>query len=561
MKDVIGIAIEESLKSLGLPVVAFTVDHPAEVTHGDYACNVALMLASQVGKSPRQIAEQIASELANQIEYVDRIEIAGPGFLNFYLTRDFFAAEIERVNSLGEDWGKNNLWAGKKVLVEYTDANPFKEFHIGHLFTNAVGESIARLFMMNGADTKRINYQGDIGLHVAHAVWGMQQLGIDIDNDFSARELGKAYALGATTYKNDDVVKAEIRTINKKIYAGEDEEINKLYVAGRKVSLAYFEIVYQIIGTTFDASFFETETGPLGKELVLAHPEIFVESDGAHVFKGEDYGLHTRVFLNKEGLPTYEAKELALAKLKENRLGQYDLSIISTGNEVVEYFKVLKKAMSFIYPDLAAKTEHIGHGMVRLSTGKMSSRTGDVISALDFIDEVAIAATEKMAQSGDTEPDTKLAREVAIAAIKYATLRGSILQNAIFDKEKALSFEGDSGPYLQYTHARISSVLEKAAQAGLTSSVALLPETAYEVERVLYQFPEVVEEALKERAPHKVTGYLTELASAFNTFYAHEKIADPTDTYAPYKIAVSEAVKTTLRNGLWILAIKAPERL
>ncbi len=561
MKDVIYTAVLESLESLGWSAVDFAVEHPAEITHGDYACNVALVLSGQIGKAPRQIAEQLAVVLVNQIEYVDRIEIAGPGFLNFYLSRDFFAAEIERANSLSEDWGKNNLWAGKKVLVEYTDANPFKEFHIGHLFTNAVGESMARLFMMNGADTKRINYQGDIGLHVAHAVWGMQQLGIDSDGDFSARELGKAYALGATAYKNDEVVKAEIRGINKKIYDQSDEEINTLYAAGRKVSLAYFETVYEIIGTAFDASFFETETGPLGKELVLAHPEIFVESDGAYVFKGEDYGLHTRVFLNKEGLPTYEAKELALAKLKEDHLGRYDLSVISTANEVVEYFRVLKKAMSFIYPDLAAKTEHIGHGMVRLVTGKMSSRTGDVISALDFIEEVAMAAAQKMAQSGDTEPDTKLAREVAIAAIKYATLRGSILQNSIFDKEKALSFEGDSGPYLQYTHARIASVLEKAAQAGLTSSVALLPETAYEVERVLYQFPEVVEEALRERAPHKVTGYLTELASAFNTFYAHEKIADPTDTYAPYKIAVAEAVKTTLRNGLWILAIKAPERL
>jgi arginyl-tRNA synthetase len=561
MKEVIEIAIKDTLLSLGLPETDFAIEHPVDTSHGDYACNVAMVLAKPVGKAPREIAEQLRAALYDQIEYVDKIEIAGPGFLNFYLTRDFFASELERVNKLGDEWGRNDTWSGKKVLVEYTDPNPFKEFHIGHLFTNAVGESIARLFMMNGADTKRVNYQGDVGLHVAHSVWGMQKLGIDVDGDFGARELGRAYALGATTYKTDEGAQVEIKAINKKIYERSDEEINKLYDAGRKVSLEYFETVYKIIDTQFDEYFFESEASPKGKELVLNNPEVFVESEGAKVFKGEEYGLHTRVFLNKEGLPTYEAKELALAKLKEDRFGTYDHSVISTANEVNEYFKVLKKAMSFVYPELSKKTEHIGHGMVRLTTGKMSSRTGDVISAIDFIDEVTISATAKMAESGDTVPDTELARDVAVAAIKYATLRGSILQNSIFDKDKALSFEGDSGPYLQYTHARICSVLEKAAEAGLGSSVALPPENIFEVERLVYQFPEVVAEALVERAPHKVTGYLTELASAFNTFYAHEKIADKEDTYAPYKIALAEAVRQTLKNGLWILAIKAPERL
>lgn len=558
MKDVITIAVEEALITLGLPVVAFAVEHPATTAHGDYACNVAMVLSKQLGEVPRLIAERLIAALDGQIEYVDRIEIAGPGFINFYLSRDFFANEIERANTLGESWGKNQDWAGKKVLVEYTDPNPFKEFHVGHLFTNAVGESIARLFMMQGADTKRINYQGDVGLHVACAVWGMQKLGIEANGDVSPRKLGKAYALGATAYKEDETAQTEIRAINKKIYDRSDSEVNAIYDAGRKISLNYFESIYNIIDTQFFAYFFESETGPLGKELVLANPEIFPLSDEARIFKGEDYGLHTRVFINKEGLPTYEAKELALAKLKEDRLGEYDWSVISTASEVSEYFKVLKKALSFIYPELASKTEHIGHGMVRLTTGKMSSRTGDVISAIDFIDEVAAAAEQKMGESGHSSPNSELARDVAIAAIKYSTLRGSILQNSIFDKEKALSFEGDSGPYLQYTHARIGSVLEKAKLTGLSSSVSLLPETVYEVERIIYQFEEVVKEAFVERAPHKIASYLIELASAFNSFYAEEKIADAGDTYAPYKIAVAEAVRTTLKNGLWILAIKAP---
>jgi arginyl-tRNA synthetase len=561
MKDVITQAITQTLATLGLPAVDFVVEHPADLSHGDYASNVAMVLGKPVGKSPRVLALELVAALSGQIEYVEKIEIAGPGFINFQLARDFFVAEVARINTLGESWGKNADWAGKRVLVEYTDPNPFKEFHIGHLFTNAVGESIARLFMMQGADTLRVNYQGDVGLHVACAIWGMQKLGLDAEGDFGPQELGRAYALGATTYKTDEQVQSEIRAINRQVYDRSDAFVNTLYDVGKAVSLAYFETVYTAVGTEFSEYFFESETGPRGKELVLSHPEQFPESDGARIFRGEEYGLHTRVFINKEGLPTYEAKELALAKLKEERTGNYDLSVVCTANEVSEYFKVLKQAMSFIYPDLAAKTEHIGHGMVRLSTGKMSSRTGEVIPALDFIDEVATAALAKMGESGHIVPDEDLAKDVAIAAIKYATLRSSILQNAVFDKEQALSFEGDSGPYLQYSHARIVSVLEKARVAGLAPNTACAPEIPYAIERLVYQFPEIVRKAFAERAPHTVAQFLTELAGGFNTFYAAEKIADPNDLHAPYKIAVASAVRTTLKNGLWILGIKAPEQM
>jgi arginyl-tRNA synthetase len=556
-------AISTAVSVLGVPEAKFVVEYPTDAhTTADYFTNAALVLAKPLGAAPRVVAEQLVATLPARIPGVARVEIAGPGFINFYLTHETFTATLATARATGEAWGRNDTWAGKRVLVEYTDPNPFKEFHIGHLFTNAVGESIARLFMMNGAYTKRVNYQGDVGLHVAHAIWGMQELGITATSDFSARELGRAYALGATAYKagDPDVVTA-IRSINTLVYSREADTVNALYDAGRAVSLAYFETIYEVLDTKFDAYFFESETGPAGKALVLTHPELFPESDGARVFQGEEHGLHTRVFLNKEGLPTYEAKELALAKQKEERLGVYDHSVISTANEVNEYFKVLLCAMSFVYPELATKTEHIGHGTVRLSTGKMSSRTGDVISALDFIDEVAASALQKMADTGVTEPDTSLAREIAIGAIKYATLRGSITQNSVFDKEQALSFEGDSGPYLQYTHARICSVLEKAVVVGVTPDTSHAPAQAFAVEKLIARFPSVIEAALAERAPHQVTQYLTALAGAFNSFYATEKIADPTDEFAPYKAAVADAVRLTLKNGLWALGIKAPERM
>lgn len=562
MQDVIRTAINEILEELGLTGADFVVEHPTELSHGDYASNVAMVVGKLVGKAPREFAEQIRAALEGQIEYVDKIEVAGPGFINFHLSRDFFIQEVERVLTETEKWGSSEAWKDKVVLVEYTDPNPFKEFHIGHLFTNAVGESIARLFLAQGADVRRVNYQGDVGLHVACAIYGMKQLGLKADSELNSKDLGKAYAYGATANKEDEKASVEIKVINKAVYERSDEAINALYDKGRQVSLDYFETIYKLVDTKFDRYFFESEAAPHGKELVLSNPEVFKESDGARVFIGEEYGLHSRVFLNSQGLPTYEAKELALAKLKDGYV-KYDHSVISTAKEINEYFKVLLKAMSFVYPELAEKTEHVGHGMVRLETGKMSSRTGVVIPALDFIDEITDSAEAKMKQSGVTAVNRELAQDIAIGAIKYATLKGSIYQDTVFNKEQALSFEGASGPYLQYTHARIASVLDKAREAGVSQTISALniPDAPYEIEKILYRFPEIVEEAFEAREPHRVATFLIELASLFNTFYANERIADASDIHAPYKALLARAVKQTIKNGLWLLAIKAPEKM
>ena len=285
MEDVIRTAVADTLKTLGLPEVDFGVEHPGELAHGDFACNVALIAAKAAGQAPRGLAEQLAGALAGQIEYVDRIEVAGPGFINFYLSRDFFTAELLRIKQQADDWGSDTTETGSVIAVEYTDPNPFKEFHIGHLFTNTIGESIARLASIQGATVKRINYQGDVGLHVAHALYGMQQLGLTIETGFTAKELGKAYVVGAAAYKNDETAQIAIRAINKKVYDRSDEQLNALYDAGRTVSLDYFETIYTKIGTTFDEYFFESVMAPIGKDLVLGRPDIFPESDGARIFE------------------------------------------------------------------------------------------------------------------------------------------------------------------------------------------------------------------------------------------------------------------------------------
>ena len=564
MKETIKDIVNTALAEISIEPTEFVVEHPADLSHGDYAVNVAMVLAKKIGKNPRALAEEIVFVLEkNNHSFIESVSVAGPGFINFHLDKSFFAEKLNEVLTKESEWGSNESLDGKKYFVEYTDPNPFKEFHIGHLFTNSVGEAISRLVQFSGADTKRLCYQGDVGMHVANAIYGMIKLGYTATNDLTAKDLGKAYACGATVYKDgSQTEKEEIKVINKKIYDRTDPEINELYDLGRKVSLEYFETIYKKLDTHFDEYFFESEAGPKGVDLIKSHEDIFSKSDGAVVFAGDKYGLHTRVFLNSEGLPTYEVKELALSKMKEDRLGDFDHSIISTSNEINDYFKVLKKAMSFIYPEIAAKTEHIGHGTVRLASGKMSSRTGDVIAATDFIDDIALVAAKRIAESNPKlAGDKALAEVIALGAIKFSTLKGNILQDSIFDKEAALSFEGATGPYLQYTHARINSVLEKAEAAGVVAKTEITSDKVYDVEKLIYRFEEVVLEAMEERLPHKVAQYLIELAGTFNTFYAEEKIADKADEAAPYKAAVTKAVGQTIKNGLWLLGIKAPAEM
>lgn len=559
MEAVIRTAILDALKELGIEPVDFVVEHPADLSHGDYATNVAMVAAKQVGQAPRELAEQIRAALAGEIEYVETIDIAGPGFINFHLARDFFAEEAQRATAVPAEWGKNGGYEGWQMLIEYTSPNLFKPLHIGNLMGNIVGESLARLYEFSGADVKRLNYPSDIGLTVAKGVWGLQQTGGDPE-DIAA--LGEAYRTGNEAYDNDESAKAEIEHINRALYEGSDDTLNALREKGIATSLARLDELCRQLGTTFDHVIFESEAGTLGQQLVTEHTgSVFKESEGAVIYEGEKHGLHTRVFLNSQGLPTYEAKDLGNFALKQKQYPDWDASIVVTGAEQAEYFKVLIAAIRevFAVPEEKVLT-HVPTGFLTLTTGKMSSRKGNVLTGESMLAELQARAVER-AEESRSENIKTLSEEVAVAALKYAILSHGLGTDIVFDKEKALSFEGDSGPYLQYTHARINSVAAKAVAAGVAASVAKLPSELYPVEQLLYRFPEVVAEAAAENAPQKLVSFLTDLAGAFNTFYAQEQIADPSDQHAPYKLLLTQAVGQTLENGLWLLGIKAPKRM
>jgi len=576
IKEKLKESIKNGLIKIGAPVVDFDVDYPADFKNGDYSTNAPLkvlgLIFHQVSKTrgkgvsttyqvgtkifynPLDLAEKLVESLG-KISGINEIKIAKPGFINFFLSSDFLAKNLKEVLEQKENFGKNNRLAGKKVMVEYTDPNPFKEFHIGHLMSNAIGEALSRLIEWSGASVRRANYQGDVGLHVAKAIWGKMRE--------SSLSWGEAYASGAKNYENDTRAKKEIEEINKKVFEKSDLEINKLYDQGREESLKRFEELYKKLGTKFDRYFFESEVAATGKKIVEDNISkgVFEKSEGAIIFPGEKYGLHNRVFITSGGLPTYEAKDIALNKKKFEE-EDLDLSIIITASEQNEYFKVVLKALEQIYPEVAEKTKHIGHGMMRLTSGKMSSRTGEVIVGESLIVEAQNLVKAKMSgRDFEKEDIGKISEEIAVAGIKYSILKQSIGRDIVYDSKQALSFEGDSGPYLQYTYVRAESVVKKARDQKKNADLNSGADSVTTLGRLLYRFPEIVTRAGEEYSPQQLVGYLINLASEFNSFYAKEKIIDESDKASPQKLALTEAVSIVLRNGLEILGIKSPERM
>ncbi len=504
--------IEQAIQE-ALPGVAFVVERPRALQHGDYSTNAALVSKTD----PQELADKL------HIEGVEKVEVVGK-FINFRLAREALVPKEQQIPQ---------LYAGKKIMVEYTDPNPFKEFHIGHLVGNVIGESLARLFEATGATVSRANYQGDVGVHVAKAIWGKMQK--------PEASWGDSYTFGDSQY---EAHKEEIDTLNKTIYEKSDAAVNKLYDEGRAQSLEHFEEIYKTLGTKFVYYFFESETGPKGVEIVRKHPGVFEESDGAVVFKGEPYGLHTRVFINSKGLPTYEAKELGLAEAKQQK-GSFDLSITITAHEISEYFKVVRKAAELVFPNLEGRMLARFHGFLRLTTGKMSSRKGNVITGESLIEDLTEAARGR--------------QDVAVGAIKYTLLKSGITKDIIFDPEKSLSLEGDSGPYLQYALVRARALLRKAKEAGIKAGESDSPKEASALERVLMHYADAVARAAKEMEPHYVTTYLTELAAAFNSWYAQEKVIG--GPHQEYGVFLTQAVERTLAQGLHLLGIPSPEEM
>jgi arginyl-tRNA synthetase len=586
--------VVEGLGGVDVPVV---LTRPTAKNHGDYTTNIAMTLAKKLGKNPRELVEEIISILNTKykiLNTIDSASVEGPGFINFRVTKDTLITEVEALLSGASSANVSDLRAKQVVMLEFTDPNPFKEFHIGHLLNITLGEAFARSLEAVGATVIRANYEGDVGMHVAKALFGMEALKAEMPQDNATslekvRFLGRAYAFGAKAFEDDPDSTTKIRSINIKIYQ-EDESIKELWSKGRAWSLEHFEEIYRRVGTVYKHYYFESAIVALAKNIaeLAVQKGIFEKSQGAVVFKGEHYGLHTRVFLTAEGNPTYEGKEMALAEMKAKD-EVVDASYIMTAREQAEYFKVVLKALSFINPDVAAKTMHFSFGFVRLKDGKMSSRLGNIIPGMWLLDEA-----KKQIRETYKEMNEDTAEKVALAAVKYSFLKFARGSDISFDFHESISLEGNSGPYLQYTTVRTQSILKKyEAKYGIFrfEKSILTAKNNWNTEeqallQLLTQFRENVEIASQTFMPNVLCNYLFELAQTFNTFYQKHKVirgvipvktgiqgaldplVKPEDDKeelsmktAEFRMALVLAVGKTLKKGLFILGIETPEKM
>lgn len=572
-------------------------------TGADFATNIAMNLAKNLKRNPMQIAEEVREktlelDVADERE-ISEIEIAKPGFINIKLSDDFYKLELEKYQKNFLENISQNEYLEKTVICEFSDPNPFKILHVGHLYTSMVGDAISRIVEFAGGNVVRANFGGDVGLHVAKNMYALLQHKDEINDLMTTTEkaelLSKTYVEGATAYEEDEIAKEKIVEINKKIYriaeAGDsivaeleglierdasrvtlnELELAKVYFWGRKASYQYFKDFYKKIGVKFDRYYPESTVAAKGLEMVTKGlgDGVYEESDGAIVFKGEKYGLHTRVFINKNGLPTYEAKDVGLIFTKWEDY-HFDKSIIITGNDIIDYMKVVLKSVEQYAPELSKRTLHLTHGQVKLpGREKMSSRKGNFLKAVDVIElirEELIKVQEELSQNkGEPNPE-EVDLRILLGAIRYAFLKYKVGGDIVFDVKESVSMTGNSGPYLQYSAVRAQKVLGKILESQVEKTNKKVEQkewTLVVVEKNLIkkimQYKNVLGEVVGELSPSKLCTYLYEIAQDFSRFYENVQVVG--SEYEVERGAIVLAYLKVLTHGLSILGIEIPEKM
>ncbi len=534
----------------------FDIDIEPEVTiapegqKADFASNVSMRLAGELHKhssvAPREIANMIAHEIeATELPF--SVEVAGPGFLNFIARDEYWKTKLAEMEADFDENISYDEYSGKTVICEFSDPNPFKVLHVGHLYTSIVGDSISRLVEFAGGKVVRANFGGDVGLHVAKTLYAVMKNNSNTDD---IAEIAKCYVEGTRAYEDDEDAKKEIVALNKEIYYIAENDVHdgklaELYWRGRETSYQYFEDFYKRVGVKFDKYYPESTVAKRGLSEVKEHtPEVYAESNGAIVFEGEKYDLHTRVFVNAEGLPTYEAKDVGLIFTKWDDY-KFDKSIVITGNDIIDYMKVVLKSISLYAPELVERTKHITHGNVRLpGNEKMSSRKGNFIKAVDVLDDVNELASDE---------------KIALGAIKYAFLKYKIGGNIEFDIKESVSTTGNSGVYLQYSAVRAKKILAGVKVGEADFAGWELNESEKKLIKKLVQYGEVLKEAVSDFAPHKIANYLYETAQEFSRFYENVKVAG-TEQETERATLVGVYYKV-MEHGLNILGVEVPEEM
>jgi arginyl-tRNA synthetase len=531
--------------------VSVTVSRP-EPEFGDYSSNVALQLAGKLGRPPRELAVEIAQQLEAGGQY-EAVTVAGPGFINIRLQDEalWAVARTSAKRTRGSD----------TIVIETNNPNPFKAMHIGHALNAITADAIANLLDAGGAHVYRVSYHGDVGLHVGKSMYALlhyiegdagklDQVPEQERNSFMSR----MYAAGAKAYKEDEAAKQEITELAKQSFTREDPLYAAVYDTVFHWSFSEIDSVMNRLGNQpVERRFLESEADMRGVRIVRENvPAVFQESDGALIFAGSQYGSFDNAFVGSNGLGLYGARDIGLMELK-NEQYHPSTSYIVTAEEQRDYFKGVIAAAGLVWPDRQGQTVNIPTGTLKLTTGKMSSRDGQVVEIAWLFDQIGAAIRERGGEPTEA---------VVAGALRYAFLKVKVGGDIIFDINEAVSIQGNSGPYLQYAHARACSILAKSGvttEPGEASTDVGLDQAERLLLRKLSEYGEVSERSAAELLPHYICTYLYELSQEFNRFYEKSRVLG--DQRERLRLSLVTLYRDTLAHGLGVLGIVAPDRL
>lgn len=562
-KESIAKTLAANIDVLSYDEILVLVEHPKNTEMGDYAFP-CFKLAKAFKKAPNVIAEELVLKVNNN-ELFSKVE-AIAGFLNFTVNAEHFAKNIiEEVLSLESKYGASDIGANKKTIVEYSSVNIAKPFHMGHIRSTMIGESLHRIYKFLGYDTVAINHLGDYGtqfgkLIVAYKLWGDKDT-IDAN---PIPELLKIYVKFHQEAETNPSLEDDARAWFTKLENG-DEEAVALWTLFKDMSLKVFNRVYGKLGVTFDSyageSFYSDKMPAIVKE--LRDKNIVEKSDGAEIVNLEPYGLTPALVTKKDGSSLYLTRDLAAAKYRKDHYN-FDKNIYVVGSAQKLHFQQWIKIVELMGYDWYKDCIHVDFGMVALEDGALSTRKGNVAFLEDVLDKAVeqtlLIINEK---NPDLENKETVARQIGIGAVVFQELYTSRTKDYSFSLEKTLSFEGETGPYVQYTHARACSVLRKV-EIGSTVTPdfsALTDEASKSVVRTLSKFGEIVALAHKNYEPHTVARYAIELAQGFNRFYHDNPILVDDENVRAARVALVQATEIVLKNALYLVCLEAPEKM
>ena len=575
--------IRKACVDLNFEVAEITLEHPENLEHGDYSTNVALVLAKKLGKNPREVAEEIRSRILDtkyQIlnTSIEKIVVAGPGFINFFLSPQYFLKETQEILKKKEKYGAGSK--KKKVIVEYSSPNIAKSFGIGHLRSTIIGQAIYNLYKFLGYKSIGINYPGDWGTPHGKILYqlykDLELRGKSLEDqkrmlqnltvsslEFFYVEFNKDAAL-------DPSLEEEARNWFKKLEQG-DKEARMIWGQTRAISLKEFDRIYDLLNVKIDnligESFFEDKMDQVVTD--FKKKGLAQESQGALIVPFPNDVLPPAMLLKSDGTTTYFTRDLANMKYRISKWKPNSI-VIETGVEQILHFQQVFLASKLIGYTKDEELVHVFHGLYRTKEGKFSTRKGQTIHLEDVLREAVDKAREIIEQSETArglsdQEKTEVAKAVGIGGIKYNDLSQHPSGDILFEWDKILNLKGNSAPYLQYTYARCKSILRKANLGSL--SFLRLRFTKFEKEetallRLLYRFEEVVQEAAEKFSPNLVCNFIFDLAQRYNLFYnTNPVLKAETEEAKNFRLLLTASVAQVIKNGLSLLGIKTLERM